>query len=61
VYVGLVDPWDGVEGALERIALARRYLPEFGVATPCGWGRRPLSERPESLLSLEHAVLEAAR
>jgi hypothetical protein len=59
VYVGLVDPWDGVEGALRRIELARVYLPEFGVATPCGWGRRPLSETPESLLALDRAVADA--
>jgi hypothetical protein len=61
VYIGLVDPSDGVEGALERIALARPYLSEFGLATPCGWGRRPLSQRPEGLLSLERAVLDAAQ
>jgi len=58
VYIGLVDPWDGLEGALERIRLARRHLSDFGVATPCGWGRRPASETPDSLLRLNRRVAE---
>jgi hypothetical protein len=59
VYIGLVDLWDGVEGALRRIQVAKRHLPDFGVATACGWGRRPLSQKPEDLIELEHAVAEA--
>jgi len=58
VYLGLVDPWDGLEGALDRITLARRHLADFGVATPCGWGRRPASQTPDSLLRLNRAVAE---
>jgi hypothetical protein len=60
VYLGLVDLSDGVEGALQRIEVARRYLPDFGVATPCGWGRRPPSQKPESLIDLNRRVAEAA-
>jgi len=60
VYLGLIDPWDGVQGALQRIEIARRHLDDFGVSTPCGWGRRPLSETPESLIALNRAVVEAA-
>jgi hypothetical protein len=60
VYLGLLDPWDGVEGALGRIELARRHLAEFGISTPCGWGRRPLSETPDALIALNRAVAEAA-
>ncbi len=59
VYLGLIDPSDGVEGALRRIDVARRHLASFGVATPCGWGRRPASERIEDLLELNRAVAEA--
>lgn len=60
VYLGLVDLSDGVQGALRRIELASRYLASFGVATPCGWGRRPLSQRVQDLLDLNRAVAEAA-
>jgi methionine synthase II (cobalamin-independent) len=58
VFIGLVDPSDGVEGALERVELARKHLSDFGVATPCGWGRRPSSETPDSLLRLNREVAE---
>ncbi len=59
VYVGLIDPVDGVGGALQRIEAARRHLADFGVATPCGWGRRPMSQTPQSLLELNRQVAEA--
>ena len=59
VYIGLIDPWDGVEGALKRIEVAKRHLSSFGVATACGWGRRPPNETPDSLIALEREVLEA--
>ena len=39
IYLGLIHALDGVEGARRRIAAARRVLPQFGVATPCGMGR----------------------
>lgn len=58
VFIGLVDPWDGVEGALQRIEVARRHLSDFGIATPCGWGRRPPSETPDSLLRLNREVAD---
>jgi methionine synthase II (cobalamin-independent) len=60
VYLGLVDPFDGVGGALRRIGIARRHLSDFGISTPCGWGRRPLSETPEALIALNRAAAEAA-
>jgi hypothetical protein len=47
-YLGLIHFDDGVDGAARRIAAARRALPEFGVATECGFGRRP----PETVLEL---------
>jgi hypothetical protein len=59
-YIGLVDPSDGVAGALSRMEVARRYLPDFGIATPCGWGRRPPSESITGLLQLERAIADAA-
>ena len=60
VYIGLVDLSDGVAGALRRIELAERHLPSFGVATPCGWGRRPLSQTVSELLELNRDVALAA-
>lgn len=56
VYLGLVDPTDGVEGASRRIALAREHLPEFGVGTACGFGRRPATERIVDIVRLERQV-----
>jgi len=61
VYIGLLDTSDGVDGALRRISLARQHLRSFGVATPCGWGRRPLSQKVGELLNLNRDVAEAAQ
>jgi hypothetical protein len=60
VYLGLVDVSDGLEGARARIELARRHLADFGVATPCGWGRRPADQRVEDLLALNAEVAAAS-
>lgn len=49
VYVGLVHHSDGVEGFRERVELARRHLPEFGIASVCGYGRVPREELPAIL------------
>ena len=59
VYLGLLDVSDGLAGALERVEIARRHLGDFGVGTPCGWGRRPASESIEELLALNAEVAEA--
>jgi methionine synthase II (cobalamin-independent) len=39
IYLGLLHAADGVEGAMRRIALAHNYVPQFGVATECGFAR----------------------
>lgn len=41
LYLGLVHLSDGAAGTEARIAAARRFAPVFGVATECGFGRRP--------------------
>jgi hypothetical protein len=46
VYLGVVHHMGGFK---ERIALARKYLPEFGVAAYCGFGRVPPEQMPEVL------------
>jgi hypothetical protein len=38
VYLGVVYPEDK-EGAQNRVNFARKYLPEFGLAPPCGLAR----------------------
>ena len=48
LYLGLVHYTDGVEGARRRIATAEKFAPDFGVATECGFGRRP----PETVAPL---------
>ena len=41
-YLGLVHLTDGVDGGRHRIAAAERVLArDFGIATKCGFGRRP--------------------
>ena len=40
LYLGVVHMTDGVAGAQERIAAAKEVVPNFGIATECGFGRR---------------------
>ena len=43
IYLGIIHAADGFEGARKRIELARKYVPEFGIATECGFAgaRKP--------------------
>ena len=47
--LGLVHYTDGVEGTAKRLAVARRYVPRFSIATECGFGRRDPRTIPELL------------
>jgi len=49
LYLGLIHHTDGVEGSLNRLAAARKHTAGFGVATECGFGRRPKDTLPELL------------
>jgi len=40
---GRSTTWSGFP---QRLALARKYLPEFGLAAYCGFGRSPVSALP---------------
>lgn len=53
VYLGLVHAEDGAKGARARAALAREFLPDFGLSTECGLGRHSAEQLT--------AVLEAWR
>jgi hypothetical protein len=46
VYLGVIHHMDGFK---ERIELARKYLPDFGVAAYCGFGRIPPDQMPAVL------------
>jgi hypothetical protein len=48
LFLGLVHDSDGVEGTRKRIAVAAKYARDFGIATECGFGRRP----PETIPNL---------
>jgi hypothetical protein len=56
-YLGLIHLTDGLEGTKRRIEAARQVVPEFGVGTECGFGRRP-PETVHELLRL-HAEVAA--
>jgi len=49
VYLGLVHNTDGLEGSRRRLETARRHRAAFGVATECGFGRRPAETLPHLL------------
>lgn len=49
LFLGLVHAADGVEGTRRRMAMAKRFAPEFGIATECGFGRRPPETVPDLL------------
>jgi hypothetical protein len=46
VYLGMVHHMDTLSA---RLAAARKYLPDFGLAAYCGFGRVPPSELPSLL------------
>jgi hypothetical protein len=48
LFLGLVHDSDGAAGTQRRIAAAEKYARGFGIATECGFGRRP----PETIPNL---------
>lgn len=54
VYVGAIHHLDGPDGLKRQIGFARKYLPDFGLAAPCGFGRA--AERPGRLLTDDGTV-----
>ena len=50
LYLGLIH-FDDCAGDAERIAVARRVVPEFGIASECGWGRTDPARVPGLLAS----------
>ena len=58
LYLGLIHVTGGVEAARKRLASARRHASGFGVATECGFGRRPIETIP-ALLEIHRAIADA--
>src|SRR3546814_18745804 len=57
IYLGLVNARDGVDGALRRANSAAKSFKGFGIATACGFGRRP-QESVVTLLQLQVEIAE---
>ena len=55
LYLGLVHRTDGLAGARRRLAAAKQVVTDFGVATECGFGRRP-PETVNALIDLHREV-----
>ena len=56
LYLGLVHMTGGIAGTRRRIAAAERIVRDFGIATECGFGRRP----PDTIPDLFRQHVEAA-
>jgi ubiquinone/menaquinone biosynthesis C-methylase UbiE len=46
LYLGVAQPGRPAEDANEAIDVAHAHVGDFGVATPCGWGRFPPHDLP---------------
>jgi len=57
IFLGLVHLTDGIDGTRKRMAVAQRYLPNFGIATECGFGRRSPAVVRELLILYKAAAL----
>ncbi len=60
LYLGLVHDTDGIDGTNKRIEIAKAVVDNFGVATECGFGRRP-SETIRGLMQLHTQVAHPIR
>lgn len=56
LFLGLVHAKDGIDGTRAQIAAARRYAPEFGIATECGMARARSEATVRELLKI-HAEI----
>jgi hypothetical protein len=52
LYLGVVHAADGVDGARKRIAVAHKYLSDFGIATECGIARARTPGLVKSLIEI---------
>jgi hypothetical protein len=52
IYLGLVHPQDGAEGAAKRVRAARAHLKAFGISTECGIARVRSPELVEKIIKI---------
>jgi hypothetical protein len=57
VFLGIVLPVDGIPGLARRHRTASRYLPDFGVAMYCGFGRQPGADGMQTMREHRRAAL----
>ena len=57
LFLGLVHVTDGLAGTMQRVEAGKRYFDGFGIATECGFGRRPVEQIPE-ILGIHREVAE---
>ena len=55
LFLGVVHAKDGVEGTKRRMATARKYAPQFGIATECGMARARSPAVVRELLAIHAA------
>jgi hypothetical protein len=58
LYLGVVHAADGVEGTRKRMAAARKYASEFGIACECGIARARKPGLVRQLLEIHAAAAE---
>ena len=58
LFLGLIHYTDGVEGTQKRLQTAEKFVSKFGVATECGFGRRPRETIP-TLLEIHAKVADS--
>jgi hypothetical protein len=58
LILGLVHRLDGIEGARRKLAAARKFAPDFGVATECGMGRYFAPETMPDVFALHRQIAE---
>jgi len=61
LFLGLVHAQDGVEGTLQRIALAKRHVDAFGIGTECGISRCRTPELVHDFLKTYAGAIAAQR
>jgi hypothetical protein len=59
-FLGIVLPIDGIPGLRRRHATASRFLPDFGVAMYCGFGRQPGKDGMETMREHSETVRSIA-
>lgn len=57
VYVGLIHALHGEGGMGQQMDWLKQYLPEFGIAAPCGFGRGPGKMSSQSGLDSPNAYM----